>query len=273
MSIEAFRKKRCYVLNYRFNCPRCHGTQLITDWEAGQDICAKCGLVIEEKYVNRNPTRASYLDYVPVHVEIEVKIENKVCKVMNLLEELGINQFKVIDVRGTSEGIGHMVNIPQTQVEMISDKTPFNIVNIGKGEASVWFESEGCDLCETIISKGSFLVSGGSLGEEQVLYRFILSHPEAFHEIISELEEKGYKPKVRKMEQYKIRGKILTGKQELVLWHALKTGFFEYPRKINSIELSKRLGIVPSTLSEITRRGFRRLTESYFNSDSVRSIY
>jgi len=69
------------------------------------------------------------------------------------------------------------------------------------------------------------------------------------------------------VENYRSTGKTLTGKQDLVLWHALKAGFFEYPRKINSIELSKRLGIVPSTFSEITRRGFRRLLESYFLSE------
>lgn len=209
-----------------------------------------------------------YMDYIPVHVEIEVEIENKMCKVVNLLEDQGIHKFRVIDVRGTLEGtIRHMVKIPQAQLEMITDKTPFKVVNTGKEEVSVWFESEGCDICETIISRDSFLVSGGRLGKDQVFYRFISSHPEAFQEIISELDAKGYKPKVRKMEKYKTSGKILTGKQELVMWHALKAGFFEYPRKINSIELSKRLGIVPSTLSEITRRGFRRLLESHFNID------
>jgi predicted DNA binding protein len=209
-----------------------------------------------------------YMGYDPVHVEIEVKTENKVCKVMRLLEDHGINQFRVLDVRGTLEGtIGHMVNIHKAQVEMLSDNTPFKVVNTGKVESSVWFESDGCDICGTIISRDSFLVSGGGLGEDQVLYRFISPHPEAFHLIVSELEEKGYKPKVRKMEKYKTSGKVLTGKQELVLWHALKAGFFEYPRKINSIELSKRLGMVPSTFSEITRRGFRRLLEFHFITD------
>jgi predicted DNA binding protein len=207
-----------------------------------------------------------YMGYVPVHVEIEVDIENKVCKVMTLLEVQGIDRFRVIDVRGTSDGkIGHMVKISQAQLDLIEGKTPFNVINMDNKEASVWFESEGCDVCKTIITKDSFLVSGGSLGKDHVMYRFISPHPEAFQEIVSELDEKGYKPKVRKVERYRSSGKILTGKQELVLWHALKAGFFEYPRKINSIELSNRLGIVPSTFSEITRRGFRRLLESHFS--------
>jgi hypothetical protein len=209
-----------------------------------------------------------YMGYVPVHVEIQVELENKECKVMSLLEEKNIEQFTVVDVRETSNGkIGHMVNIPQSQIDLIAGKIPFNVVHIGKKDASVWFESDGCDVCQTIIANDSFLVSGGCLGKDQVLYRFISPHPEAFQEIISKLDEKGYMPKVRKVEKYRSEGDILTSKQRLVLWHALKAGFFEYPRKINTIELSKRLGIVPSTLSEITRRGFRRLLESHFQAD------
>lgn len=208
------------------------------------------------------------MGYQPVHVEIETEIESKVCKIQNLLEKHGIKQFRVIDVRGTPGGkIGHMVKIPQSQIEMLQSKTQFDVVRTGKEDALVWFESEGCDVCTTIVSRDSFLVSGGSLEKNQVLYRFISQSTEAFQQIVSELELKGYKPKIRKMEKYKTSGKILTSKQELVLWHALKAGFFEYPRKINSIELSKRLGIVPSTFSEITRRGFRRLLESHFNTE------
>ena len=209
-----------------------------------------------------------YVGYVPVHVEIEVELENKECKVLSLLEEQNIDQFTVIDVRESSKGkIGHMVNIPKTQLNLIGSKMPFNVVHTGKEEVSVWFESDGCDVCQTIIANDSFLVSGGCLGKDQVLYRFISPTPEAFQEIISKLDEKGYMPKVRKVEKYRSDGNILTSKQRLVLWHALKAGFFEYPRKINTIELSKRLGMVPSTLSEITRRGFRRLLESHFQSD------
>ena len=209
-----------------------------------------------------------YMSYAPVHVEIQVELENKECKVMSLLEEKNIEQFTVVDVRETSKGkIGHMVNIPQSQIDLIAGEIPFNVVRIGKEEASVWFESDGCDVCQTIIANDSFLVSGGCLGKDQVLYRFISPHQEAFQEIISKLDEKGYMPKVRKVEKYRSEGDILTSKQRLVLWHALKAGFFEYPRKINTIELSKRLGMVPSTLSEITRRGFRRLLESHFQAE------
>jgi predicted DNA binding protein len=41
-------------------------------------------------------------------------------------------------------------------------------------------------------------------------------------------------------------------------------GFFDYPRKINMEELSRKLGISPSTLSEMIRRGIRKLLMYHF---------
>jgi len=81
---------------------------------------------------------------------------------------------------------------------------------------------------------------------------------------VSTLEARGLTPKILKVVKFKPKSRILTDKQERVLWLALKLGFFDYPRKINSIEFSRRLGIVPSTLSEMTRRGIRKLLESHF---------
>jgi len=46
----------------------------------------------------------------------------------------------------------------------------------------------------------------------------------------------------------------------------LEKGVFDYPRKTNTLELSRRLGISLSTLSEITRRGMRRLVEDHFET-------
>ena len=58
----------------------------------------------------------------------------------------------------------------------------------------------------------------------------------------------------------------MTEKQERVLWLALKMGFFEFPRRITMLELSRRLGVGLSTLSEIIRRGIRRLLENHFET-------
>jgi predicted DNA binding protein len=78
-----------------------------------------------------------------------------------------------------------------------------------------------------------------------------------------ELETKGFNPKVTEATKF-VSKHILTDRQEKVFWIAFKMGFFDFPRKINSKELSQKLGIAQSTLSEILRRGTKKLLDFYF---------
>ncbi|MEM2210716.1 MAG: helix-turn-helix domain-containing protein [Nitrososphaerales archaeon] len=203
--------------------------------------------------------------YEPYHIVIEV--DNKRCKVMEILTSLGIEQFKIDDIRGFSGGsIRHLIELPFEQIDKLPKKFPIRAKYSKIGNRKlIWFESEGCDLCNTIISHGAFLISGGSTKDSSLIYSFISPNFDAFKDIISALES-SFKLKILKVEKYEIRRKILTEKQEMILWLALKTGFFEYPKRINTIELSRKLGIRPSTLSEIIRRGLQRLLQQYFKT-------
>ena len=125
------------------------------------------------------------------------------------------------------------------------------------------FESDGCIVCNTIISEGSFLFSGTNLENSKFLYSFIIPNFEVFRNIISKLEKSGLKPKVVRMEKYNRKGMGLTDHQEKILWIALKLGFFEFPRKIHMKELADKLGVSLSTLSETLRRGLKNVLVYY----------
>jgi predicted DNA binding protein len=56
----------------------------------------------------------------------------------------------------------------------------------------------------------------------------------------------------------------LTARQEQIAKIALELGFFEFPKKIRLVELSKRMGISPGTLSEILRRAEKHILAKYF---------
>lgn len=200
----------------------------------------------------------------PYHITIE--IVNKQCQVMKTLKESGIKQFEIIDLRGvTSDTTRHLVKIPSKQV----DKIPQNLEvrqDEGKRGTSVWIDSSGCDVCTTILSNSSFLISGRTVEDGALLYTFITPSFEAFQTIISSLEGKGFKPKILEVGKFQRRREVLTEKQERALWLALKMGFFHYPRNLTMQELSLRLGVSLSTLSETMRRGIRRLLEDHFET-------
>ncbi len=204
--------------------------------------------------------------YNPYNISIE--IVNERCKVLSMLGDHGIQQFHMIDVRGSEKGqTRHLVKMSSNQIKKIPQNTFVRIHSAAEGEELAWFDTDGCDVCNTIINNGSFLVSGRDIRDRTFIYTFIAPNFEAYRSIITGLELKGLNPKVLKIERYEAKGRILTEKQEQVLWLALKMGFFDYPRKINSVEFAKKVGVKPSTLSEITRRGMRRLLEHYFESE------
>jgi predicted DNA binding protein len=203
----------------------------------------------------------------PYHVVIEV--ENRQCQVLKKFASLGLKQLKVDDIRSSSSGaVKHLIELEGDQLK----KVPKELRQAApraktEGKPSMWFESEGCEVCNTILARDAFLISGKSMEEYTILYSFIVPTFEAYTGIIKALENSGHKVTVVKMGSFEPKTGVLTRKQERIFWLALKGGFFDYPRKISMREFSAKLGVSPATLSEIIRRGTRRLLEDYFEKE------
>jgi predicted DNA binding protein len=205
----------------------------------------------------------------PYHVVIEV--ENRQCKMLKKFATLGLKHLQVADIRSSSSGsVKHLTELDRDQVKKIPEAFKA-VASQGKteGRPSIWFESEGCEVCNTILSRDAFLISGKSMEENTIKYSFIVPTFEAYKSIISALENTGHKVNVLKRGSFEPKTGVLTEKQERIFWLALKGGFFDYPRKIGTQELSAKLGISPSTLSEILRRGTRRLLEHHFEKETT----
>ena len=204
----------------------------------------------------------------PYHVVLEV--ENTQCTIVKRLAPLGLKHLKVVDIRSsTLKSVKHLVELDPEEVKKVKNP-PAEVKAIGlkEGKSSVWLESPGCGVCNTILASDAFLVSGKSMEDYTIMYSFMVPSFEAFQKIISSLKDASLKVTVRKMGKFEPHAGVLTEKQERIFWLALKGGFFDYPRKIDTVEFAAKLGISPSTLSEITRRGMRRLLESYFKSEA-----
>jgi predicted DNA binding protein len=184
-----------------------------------------------------------------------------------MLQSLGVTDFQLIDVRSLAQGLTrHFVKISVDQIEKIPESLFMKVERDSKTrDHFAWYESDGCEVCNRIVSSGAFLVSGKGLESGTRVYKFITPSFQAFQMIISDLEQLGLNPNILQVGQYKSSG-VMTEKQERLLWFALELGFFEYPRKINMTALSKRLGIAPSTFSESLRRGLRRLVDQHFKA-------
>ena len=198
----------------------------------------------------------------PYYITFEVA--NKECKGLKVLTDAGVTEFTLVDVREVADGTTrHLLRLPGHQTHKLPRELP--ITDQVGGQPALSFDSDGCTVCGTILTHNSFLISARSVeGTDTIVYSFVAPSFHAFQTIVSNLETAGFDPRIRQVTRFQPRGKILTENQERVLWYAFHLGFFDYPRKINSIALSKKLGIVPSTLSEVTRRGLRRLLADHF---------
>ncbi len=137
----------------------------------------------------------------------------------------------------------------------------------GEGKSAVWLESGGCEVCNTILTHDAFLISGKSMQDNILSYSFMVPTHDAYRGVMADLQKAGYKVNVRKVGKFEPQIGFLTEKQERLFWLALKSGFFDYPRQVGMVELATKLGISTATLSEIMRRGTRRLLEHYFKHE------
>ena len=193
-------------------------------------------------------------------------MENKQCRMVKRLAALGFEHLKVIDVRSSSSGsVRHLMDVGEEQAK----KVPKELAARGhvEGKASVWLESEGCEVCNTILLHDAFLVNGKSMQNSIITYSFMVPTFEAYRGIIGDLEKSCHNVKVLKVGKFEQQIGVLTENQEKIFWLALKSGFFDYPRQLGMAELAAKLGITPATLSETIRRGTRRLLEHYFKRE------
>ncbi len=198
--------------------------------------------------------------------QVVIEVENKQCKMVGKLASLGFKHLKVVDVRSSTSGsVRHLMDMGEDQAQ----KVPKELAAKGhvEGKSAVWLESEGCEVCNTILAHDAFLVSGKSMQDNIITYSFMVPTHEAFRGIINDLEKTGHKVVVRKVGKFEAQIDVLTENQERIFWLALKSGFFDYPRQVGMAELAAKLGISAATLSEIMRRGTRRLLEHYFKQE------
>jgi predicted DNA binding protein len=121
-----------------------------------------------------------------------------------------------------------------------------------------------CKVCTSIIDVDAscFISSAATEDDCRVGYKLLLSR-EDVPLIINRLTTSGAEYKI--VEISSVFAQFgLTSRQQKVLKTALELGFYEFPRRLSNEELSEKVGIRPSTLSEILRRGEKKIVVKYF---------
>ena len=122
-----------------------------------------------------------------------------------------------------------------------------------------------CRACEVLMKAKAFMVFPVSIQKGRMKWLLITDDNLTVGKIVDNLEGCGVDVKIERVTPFSGRG-ILTERQEELVRVALASGFFDFPRKMGSLELARKLGISVSTLSEIMRATQRRIFSEYLRS-------
>ena len=130
------------------------------------------------------------------------------------------------------------------------------------GSATFIVDVVKCVACEVLMKAKAFMVFPVSIHKGRMKWLLITDDNSTVGKIVGDLEDCGCDVRIERVTPFEGRG-ILTERQEELVRVALASGFFDFPRKIGSLELAKKLGISVSTLSEIMRATQRRIFCEY----------
>jgi predicted DNA binding protein len=120
-----------------------------------------------------------------------------------------------------------------------------------------------CEICRILTDSDVFLISAESRESGKVEWTIVLSDKAVLKGIFDHLKNKGVEAELIKLTKIDDK-ESLTERQDKIAKVAFERGYFDYPKRISLRELARMFEVSPSTLSEILRKGQRKIVLDYF---------
>lgn len=145
-------------------------------------------------------------------------------------------------------------------VEGVEDAT-LEIVEQNKAIGIV--KTKMCNGCRAIFQCDCHLISCRSMEGGKMEMQIIADDRAILKRLIDKWEEYGASPKLIKLSSIKDED-MLTGRQERIVRTAYERGYYDFPKRVGVKELAEMFEVSTATLSEILRRGQKKIIEDYF---------
>jgi len=120
-----------------------------------------------------------------------------------------------------------------------------------------------CDICRILTDSDCFLISAETKSAGKVEWTLVMSDKEVLKGIFDRLKTKSVEAELIKLTKIDDK-ESLTERQDKITHVAFERGYFDYPKRISLRELARMFDVSPSTLSEILRKGQRKIVLDYF---------
>ncbi len=145
------------------------------------------------------------------------------------------------------------------------DLVDLTVVDRGRIKGAV--ATNECVACCTMVGSEAFLLESHMDKAGKTVWRLLATEKESIRMIISQLEDHRYIVELRKLTSVDVE-ELMTSRQEDILQIAFERGYFDYPKRISLRDLAAMFDISISTLSEMLRKGQRKIMEEYFEEDT-----
>lgn len=120
-----------------------------------------------------------------------------------------------------------------------------------------------CEICRILTDSDVFLISAESKGNGKVEWTVVFTDKDVLKGIFDHLKSKSVDAELVKLTKIDDK-ETLTDRQDKITRVAFERGYFDYPKRISLRELARMFDVSPSTLSEILRKGQRKIVLDYF---------
>lgn len=149
------------------------------------------------------------------------------------------------------------------EIRILPTICKIDIASSEKGKIIGAVATNKCVACKALTGSNCFLTSASSKMDGKIEWTLITGGKASLQHLFKKLEE--FHCQAELVRVLNINDKdILTARQKEIIRIALEKGYFDCPKKTNIRKLAKDFNISISTLSEILRKGQRKIMLKYF---------
>ncbi len=148
-------------------------------------------------------------------------------------------------------------------IEGIDEVGEVNIDHVDSSKALGIVKTKMCYGCKALLQCDCFLISSVTTQDDRVEWTMLAGDREKLKNLVAELDKHDAQPKLIKLTSIK-DDDLLTDRQEKIVKTAYDRGYYDFPKRIGVKELADMFEVSTATLSEILRRGQKKIIETYF---------
>ena len=166
------------------------------------------------------------------------------------LVEINLREEDADGVMKAIEGFEHVVSLEITERH--------------KGRLLAIVEVRDCPGCMALASADVFLLAAHTTEDRRLEWKVAFSNREDLDKIILDLQQTGTDVELVRVSNASDDGLRLTDRQLKIVEVAFKRGYYDYPKRISIRELARIFSVSTATVSEILRRGQRKIIKEHF---------